>query len=38
MDFLGRHADGATLVAVGPLTNVALMLARYPKRVPRGSC
>ena len=25
---LGRYADGATLVAVGPLTNVALMLAR----------
>ncbi|MET0939214.1 MAG: nucleoside hydrolase [Gaiellaceae bacterium] len=30
VDFLGRHADGATLVAVGPLTNVGLMLARYP--------
>jgi inosine-uridine nucleoside N-ribohydrolase len=30
VDFLGRHADGATLVAVGPLTNVALMLSRYP--------
>ena len=30
VDFLGHHADGATLVAVGPLTNVALMLSRYP--------
>ena len=30
VDFLGRNADGATLVAVGPLTNVALMLSRYP--------
>ena len=30
VDFLGRHAGGATLVAVGPLTNIALMLARYP--------
>jgi inosine-uridine nucleoside N-ribohydrolase len=34
VDFLGRHADGATLVAVGPLTNVALMLARYPDARP----
>jgi inosine-uridine nucleoside N-ribohydrolase len=30
VDFLGRHADGVTLVAVGPLTNVGLLLARYP--------
>jgi inosine-uridine nucleoside N-ribohydrolase len=30
VDFLGRYADGATVVAVGPLTNVALMLSRYP--------
>jgi inosine-uridine nucleoside N-ribohydrolase len=30
VDFLGRHAEGVTLVAVGPLTNVALMLSRYP--------
>ena len=34
VDFLGRHADGATLVAVGPLTNVALMLSRYPRVRP----
>ncbi|HEV2902241.1 MAG TPA: nucleoside hydrolase [Gaiellaceae bacterium] len=34
VDFLGRHADGATLVAVGPLTNIALMLARYPDTRP----
>ena len=35
VEFLGRHADGATVVAVGPLTNVALMLARYPEARPR---
>jgi inosine-uridine nucleoside N-ribohydrolase len=29
VDFLGRHAAGATVVAVGPLTNIALMLARH---------
>ncbi len=34
VDFLGRQAGGATLVAVGPLTNVALMLARYPDARP----
>jgi inosine-uridine nucleoside N-ribohydrolase len=34
VDFLGRHAAGATLVAVGPLTNVALMLARHPDARP----
>jgi inosine-uridine nucleoside N-ribohydrolase len=30
VDFLGAHAHGVTLVPIGPLTNVALMLARYP--------
>jgi inosine-uridine nucleoside N-ribohydrolase len=34
VDFLARHAAGATLVAVGPLTNVALMLARHPDARP----
>jgi pyrimidine-specific ribonucleoside hydrolase len=34
VDFLGRNAAGATLVPVGPLTNVALMLARYPEARP----
>ena len=35
VDFLGRNADGVTLVPVGPLTNVALMLARYPGVQPK---
>jgi inosine-uridine nucleoside N-ribohydrolase len=30
VEFLGARAGGVTLVAVGPLTNVAVMLARYP--------
>ena len=30
IDFLAERLDGATLVATGPLTNVALLLARYP--------
>ena len=30
VDFLAERLDGATLVATGPLTNVALLLARYP--------
>jgi pyrimidine-specific ribonucleoside hydrolase len=34
VDFLGEHVDGATLVAVGPLTNVGLLLARYPEARP----
>jgi inosine-uridine nucleoside N-ribohydrolase len=35
VDFLGRHGGGATLVAVGPLTNVGLMLARHPGARPK---
>ena len=34
VDFLAERIDGATLVAVGPLTNVALLLARYPHARP----
>jgi inosine-uridine nucleoside N-ribohydrolase len=30
VDFLARYVQGATLVAVGPLTNVGLLLARHP--------
>jgi inosine-uridine nucleoside N-ribohydrolase len=30
VDFLAERAAGTTLVATGPLTNVALLLARYP--------
>jgi inosine-uridine nucleoside N-ribohydrolase len=30
VDFLAERLDGAVLVAVGPLTNVGLLLARYP--------
>jgi inosine-uridine nucleoside N-ribohydrolase len=33
-DFLARHAPGSTLVATGPLTNVALLLARHPDSRP----
>ena len=34
IDFLAEHLAGATLVATGPLTNVALLLARYPEARP----
>jgi inosine-uridine nucleoside N-ribohydrolase len=34
VEFLARRVRGATLVAVGPLTNVALLLARYPEARP----
>jgi inosine-uridine nucleoside N-ribohydrolase len=34
VDFLAEHAAGATLVAVGPLTNVALLLALRPEARP----
>ena len=34
VDFLAERVDGATLVATGPLTNVALLLALYPDARP----
>ena len=34
VDFLAERVSGATLVAVGPLTNVALLLTRYPEARP----
>jgi inosine-uridine nucleoside N-ribohydrolase len=34
VDFLAEHVAGSTLVAVGPLTNVALMLALRPEARP----
>jgi inosine-uridine nucleoside N-ribohydrolase len=34
VDFLAERLQGATLVATGPLTNVALLLARYPDARP----
>src|SRR6187549_689501 len=34
VDFLAERLDGAVLVATGPLTNVALLLARYPEARP----
>ena len=34
VDFLAEHIAGTTLVATGPLTNVALLLARHPEAVP----
>ncbi len=35
VDFLKEHVDGATLVPVGPLTNVALLLAQHPQAKPK---
>jgi purine nucleosidase/pyrimidine-specific ribonucleoside hydrolase len=34
IDFLAERVAGATLVATGPLTNVALLLARHPEAKP----
>jgi inosine-uridine nucleoside N-ribohydrolase len=34
VDFLAEHVAGSTLVAVGPLTNVALLLALRPEARP----
>ena len=34
VDFLAERVEGATLVATGPLTNVALLLARHPEARP----
>jgi inosine-uridine nucleoside N-ribohydrolase len=34
VDFLAEHVAGATLVATGPLTNVALLLALHPGSAP----
>jgi len=34
VDFLAERAGGITLVATGPLTNVALLLARHPEVRP----
>ena len=34
VDFLAERIDGTTLVATGPLTNVALLLARHPEASP----
>ena len=34
VEFLAEHVAGTTLVAVGPLTNVALLLARHPDARP----
>ena len=34
VDFLAERLEGATLVATGPLTNVALLLARYTEARP----
>jgi inosine-uridine nucleoside N-ribohydrolase len=34
VDFLAERVEGVTLVATGPLTNVALLLARHPEPRP----
>ena len=34
VDFLAERIAGATLIATGPLTNVALLLARHPEARP----
>lgn len=34
VDFLAEHVAGATLVPIGPLTNVALLLATHPDARP----
>ena len=34
VDFLAERIEGTTLVATGPLTNVALLLARHPQARP----
>src|SRR5439155_16797944 len=34
VDFLAERVNGVTLVATGPLTNVALLLARHPEARP----
>jgi inosine-uridine nucleoside N-ribohydrolase len=34
VDFLAERVNGVTLVATGPLTNIALLLARYPDARP----
>ncbi|HYX76687.1 MAG TPA: nucleoside hydrolase [Gaiellaceae bacterium] len=34
VDFLAERIDGTTLVATGPLTNIALLLARYEQARP----
>jgi inosine-uridine nucleoside N-ribohydrolase len=34
VDFLAERVEGTTLVATGPLTNVALLLARHPQARP----
>jgi purine nucleosidase/pyrimidine-specific ribonucleoside hydrolase len=34
VDFLAERIEGTTLIATGPLTNVALLLARHPEAVP----